>query len=70
VRNRLNGNAEEKLFAEPGRKLNPDFDSSKNNSQLKWQVTGIPQACATTFSLFVIRRTLGGGLRPMAENSL
>ena len=50
--------------------VNPDFDSSKNNSQLKWQVTGIPQACATTFSLFVIRRTLGGGLRPMAENSL
>ncbi len=48
----------------------PDFDTRKINIQLKRRVTSAVQACATTFSLFVTRRTLGGGLSPMAENNL
>jgi hypothetical protein len=50
--------------------VNPDFDSRKNNIELKRIVADARQACATKFSLFVRRSTLGGGLRPIAENSL
>ncbi|MDI9560891.1 MAG: hypothetical protein QM235_06865, partial [Pseudomonadota bacterium] len=57
-------NAQFDGFGLPQRIVIPEFDSRKNNNQLKWQVTDTLQACATTFSLFVMRRSLGGGLSP------